>query len=139
MNPTYDFTGQVALVTGASSGMGLATARAFAQAGAAVVLSDINEDTLRTAMDDLTPAATPHADHSNPRHPFSAHRRAPARRSTTPDEGRIIRRYGAVVRRSDTNVVHLGLPQDAVLACGQACTTAAAFSLGHVARSSKPD
>ena len=42
MNPTYDFTGQVALVTGASSGMGLATARAFAEAGAAVVLADIN-------------------------------------------------------------------------------------------------
>src|SRR5205085_8640535 len=40
MNPTYDFTGQVALVTGASSGMGLATARAFAGAGAAVVLTD---------------------------------------------------------------------------------------------------
>lgn len=28
MNPTYDFTGQVASVTGASSGMGLAAARA---------------------------------------------------------------------------------------------------------------
>ena len=47
MNPTYDFTGQVALVTGASSGMGLATARAFAEAGAAVVLADINQDALR--------------------------------------------------------------------------------------------
>jgi NAD(P)-dependent dehydrogenase (short-subunit alcohol dehydrogenase family) len=33
MNPTYDFTGQVALVVGASSGMGLAMARAFADAG----------------------------------------------------------------------------------------------------------
>jgi NAD(P)-dependent dehydrogenase (short-subunit alcohol dehydrogenase family) len=30
MNPTYDFTGQVALVTGAGSGMGLVTAQAFA-------------------------------------------------------------------------------------------------------------
>ena len=43
MNPTYDFTGQVALVTGAGSGMGLATARAFAEAGAAVVLADVND------------------------------------------------------------------------------------------------
>src|SRR5438094_887793 len=56
MNPTYDFRGQVALVTGASSGMGLATAQAFAQAGAAVVLADINEATLRAATDDLTAA-----------------------------------------------------------------------------------
>ena len=56
MNPTYDFTGQVALVTGGSSGMGLATARAFAEAGAAVVLADINEATLGTATDELTAA-----------------------------------------------------------------------------------
>ena len=40
MNPTYDFSGQVAFVTGAGSGMGLATARAFADAGAAVTLAD---------------------------------------------------------------------------------------------------
>src|SRR5690349_22432333 len=39
-----DFTGKVALVTGAASGMGLATARAFAEAGAAVVLADFRED-----------------------------------------------------------------------------------------------
>ena len=56
MNPTYDFAGQVALVTGASSGMGLATAQAFAEAGASVVLADINENALRAATDGLTNA-----------------------------------------------------------------------------------
>ena len=56
MNPTYDFEGQVALVTGASSGMGLAAARAFAEQGASVALADINEDALRAATDDLTAA-----------------------------------------------------------------------------------
>ncbi|MGW1734936.1 SDR family NAD(P)-dependent oxidoreductase [Streptomyces sp. NPDC001999] len=54
MNPTYDFTGQVAFVTGASSGMGLATARAFAQAGAAVALTDINGAALEAAVQQLT-------------------------------------------------------------------------------------
>ena len=39
----YDYSGKVALVTGAGSGMGLSTARAFAQAGASVVLADIND------------------------------------------------------------------------------------------------
>ena len=53
MNPTYDFTGQVALVTGAASGMGLATAQAFAEAGAAVALADVNGDAVRVATEDL--------------------------------------------------------------------------------------
>lgn len=56
MNPSYDFKGQVALVTGASSGMGLATARAFAAAGASVVLADVNTAALTSAVDALTSA-----------------------------------------------------------------------------------
>src|SRR5215218_7480274 len=54
MNPTYDFSGQVALVTGASSGMGLATAQAYAESGAAVVLTDVNETALRAATEELS-------------------------------------------------------------------------------------
>ncbi|MER7279236.1 glucose 1-dehydrogenase [Dactylosporangium sp. NPDC000244] len=56
MNPTYDFTGQVAFVTGAASGMGQATARAFAEAGAAVALADIDEAALRAATGTLRDA-----------------------------------------------------------------------------------
>jgi NAD(P)-dependent dehydrogenase (short-subunit alcohol dehydrogenase family) len=48
------FENKVALVTGAGSGLGLATARAFAQAGAAVVLADVNEAALRSAAGELT-------------------------------------------------------------------------------------
>lgn len=44
MNPIYNFQGQVALVTGAAMGMGLATARAFAESGAFVVLTDLDGD-----------------------------------------------------------------------------------------------
>jgi NAD(P)-dependent dehydrogenase (short-subunit alcohol dehydrogenase family) len=56
MNPTYDFKGQVALITGAASGMGLATARAFAEAGSAVVLADMNQESLDMATVALTSA-----------------------------------------------------------------------------------
>jgi len=54
MTVRFDFTGQVALVTGASAGMGLAAARAFAEAGASTVLVDIDETAVRHAADELT-------------------------------------------------------------------------------------
>src|SRR5260370_30333542 len=56
MNPAYNFENKVALVTGAASGMGLATARAFAEAGAAVVLADVDKDAVASAAEDLTSA-----------------------------------------------------------------------------------
>jgi NAD(P)-dependent dehydrogenase (short-subunit alcohol dehydrogenase family) len=50
------FENKVALVTGASAGIGLATVKAFAEAGASVVLADNNEDTLHAATEELTSA-----------------------------------------------------------------------------------
>lgn len=56
MNPTYNFHGQVALVTGASSGLGLATAKAFAESGATVVLSSNDEEQLNAVTAQLASA-----------------------------------------------------------------------------------
>jgi NAD(P)-dependent dehydrogenase (short-subunit alcohol dehydrogenase family) len=56
MSNPLNFSGKVALVTGAASGMGLATARAFAEAGAAVVLADVKEDAVKAAAEELAAA-----------------------------------------------------------------------------------
>jgi NAD(P)-dependent dehydrogenase (short-subunit alcohol dehydrogenase family) len=53
---TLSFDNQVALVTGASSGMGLATAQAFAKAGASVVLADVREELVNAEAQKLTAA-----------------------------------------------------------------------------------
>ncbi|MEX3855958.1 SDR family oxidoreductase [Paraburkholderia sp. BR10923] len=52
-NVTYDFSGQVALVSGAAAGLGLATAKAFAASGAKVALVDIDEGALQAAVKGL--------------------------------------------------------------------------------------
>ena len=48
------FKGQVALVTGAASGMGFTTAKSFAQAGAMVALADINKTAVEEAAKKLS-------------------------------------------------------------------------------------
>jgi NAD(P)-dependent dehydrogenase (short-subunit alcohol dehydrogenase family) len=55
-NNPLDFSGKVALVTGAGSGMGLTTAQEFAEAGAAVVLADFREDAAKTEAQKLAAA-----------------------------------------------------------------------------------
>ncbi|MBV9887559.1 MAG: SDR family oxidoreductase [Acidobacteria bacterium] len=56
MTNPLDFTGKVALVTGAAAGMGLAAARAFAEAGASVVLADYVEDRVNAEAKKLSEA-----------------------------------------------------------------------------------
>jgi NAD(P)-dependent dehydrogenase (short-subunit alcohol dehydrogenase family) len=56
MTNPLDFSRKVALVTGAAAGMGLATAQAFAEAGAAVVLADFKEDAVNAAAETLIAA-----------------------------------------------------------------------------------
>ena len=56
MNNPLDFTDKVALVTGAAAGMGLATAQAFAEAGASVVLADFREDVVHAEAEKLVAA-----------------------------------------------------------------------------------
>jgi NAD(P)-dependent dehydrogenase (short-subunit alcohol dehydrogenase family) len=56
MTNPLDFRGKVALVTGAASGMGLATAKAFAEAGAVVVFADFKEEAVKSAAQKLVAA-----------------------------------------------------------------------------------
>jgi NAD(P)-dependent dehydrogenase (short-subunit alcohol dehydrogenase family) len=53
MNPKYDFSQKVAMVTGAASGLGRATAKAFAESGAAVVLVDRDQEKLTHLINEI--------------------------------------------------------------------------------------
>ncbi len=52
----YDLTGQVAVLTGAGSGIGKATALTLAAAGAAIVGGDINEEAVAATAAEITEA-----------------------------------------------------------------------------------
>src|SRR5687768_13424235 len=52
-NAGFDLTGRVALITGGSKGLGKAMARAFAEAGADVVISSRHENELQTALKEI--------------------------------------------------------------------------------------
>ncbi len=54
-----DFTGKVAVVTGAASGMGLMTAQEFARLGAKVVMCDVNAAALAEAAGEIGGCAFP--------------------------------------------------------------------------------
>jgi meso-butanediol dehydrogenase/(S,S)-butanediol dehydrogenase/diacetyl reductase len=54
---TARFEGKVALITGAASGIGAATARRFASEGARVVIADINEAGAKQVAEEIGPAA----------------------------------------------------------------------------------
>lgn len=55
-----DFTGKVAIVTGAASGIGEASARAFSRHGATVVLVDVDAGKLRRVAASFPPERTRH-------------------------------------------------------------------------------
>jgi NAD(P)-dependent dehydrogenase (short-subunit alcohol dehydrogenase family) len=56
MNVKFDFTGKVVLVTGGGSGIGLASSRAFAAAGALVIIADLSKDNGNAAVHSIQTA-----------------------------------------------------------------------------------
>jgi 2-keto-3-deoxy-L-fuconate dehydrogenase len=52
----FDLTGKVALITGGASGIGAATARRLSEAGASIIVADLNEVTAKTLAGELSGA-----------------------------------------------------------------------------------
>ena len=51
--PLFDLTGKVAVVTGGGNGIGRASARILAQAGADVVIADMKQDDAQQVADEI--------------------------------------------------------------------------------------
>jgi len=66
MNPTYDFSDQVALVTGAGAGMGLDTARAFAAAAVSPRIGAQRPRALEVVKDEVRPGRLAQASPGRP-------------------------------------------------------------------------
>nr|WP_295462344.1 SDR family NAD(P)-dependent oxidoreductase [Mesorhizobium sp.] len=54
MNPSFDFSGHVVMVTGGASGIGLATAEALAAAGACVGVADLQSHAARDVVEAIS-------------------------------------------------------------------------------------
>ena len=92
----FDLTGRVALVTGGSKGLGKAMARAFAEAGANVVISSRHESELRPALAEIL-AGTGREGRLHRRRHEQARRCQTPRRSRPREDGP--RRYSRQQRR----------------------------------------
>ena len=49
----FDLEGKIALITGASYGIGFAIAKAYAQAGATIVFNDINSELVEKGLNGI--------------------------------------------------------------------------------------
>ena len=49
----FDFSGKVAVISGAASGMGLAFSKKFVESGGKIIMSDINEESLNKAVSEV--------------------------------------------------------------------------------------